>query len=258
MKAYKFAERVLKGKKVLVAVSGGKDSALAAYIAKNVGADVLLFHINLGIPQFSEASLKAVKDLSKVLDVPLEVLDLKEAFGWTIAELAEMGYKPCSVCGLLKRYYQNRRAKELGRILVTGHNLDDMAAFALYNVVTGQHSNLSSLYPDLPGLGPLARKVRPLFYDEEQEIEKEVKRLGLPYTATECPFRGEAPTVAIKKGIQLISTKIPRFKELLVKNLRKFGGKRTVPNKCAICGGPARGKICAVCRLKTELEKRGH
>ncbi len=256
MKAYKFAEHVLRGKKVLAAVSGGKDSAFAAYVAKKVGADVLLFHINLGIPGFSEASLEAVRELAEFLDVPLEILDLKKEFGWSIPEIAKKGYKPCAVCGLLKRYYQNRKALETKRVLVTGHNIDDMAAFAIYNVITGNFSYLSSLYPDIPAIGPLARKVRPLFYDEEKVIIEEVKRLGLPYTDAACPFKTTAPTLHIKDGLEIISEKIPRFKELLVKNLRRFGGERSVPNKCRICGGPAKGDICAVCRLKTELKKR--
>ena len=66
-----------KGDRVLVSVSGGKDSAVAAWVlakrAGELGIDVGLLHIDLGIPGYSEESRAAVEALRERLDAPLHV-----------------------------------------------------------------------------------------------------------------------------------------------------------------------------------------
>ncbi len=76
--------RILKPEeRVLVAVSGGKDSSAMAAVLKELGYEVELLYIDLGIEKYSEESERVVKELSSYLDLNLNVVRLKD-YGFTL------------------------------------------------------------------------------------------------------------------------------------------------------------------------------
>jgi len=50
-----------KKEKVLVALSGGKDSTLTAYLLKKFGYNIQGLHINLGMSSYSERCMNVVR-----------------------------------------------------------------------------------------------------------------------------------------------------------------------------------------------------
>ena len=70
--------KLSKRDKILVALSGGKDSTVTAYLLKKFGYNIEGFHINLGMGGYSERCLEAVKQLCKQLDIKLYLYDIKK------------------------------------------------------------------------------------------------------------------------------------------------------------------------------------
>ena len=61
----------LKNEKIIVALSGGKDSAVTAYILKKLGYNIEGLHINLNVGKYSQDCLEAIKKLCNILDIKL-------------------------------------------------------------------------------------------------------------------------------------------------------------------------------------------
>ena len=93
-----------KNKKVIVAISGGMDSSVAAALLKRADFEVTGVFLRLyDSPHFEEGE-KRVKKIAKVLKIPLLVLDLKKEFKKKIVDYFLKGYKkgitpnPCVLC----------------------------------------------------------------------------------------------------------------------------------------------------------------
>ncbi len=106
------SEKMLsKEDRVLVAVSGGKDSLTLWEVLHRLGYQTTGFHIVLGIGDYSPAAREKVEAYAEKQGFPLIVTDLNEEYDFTVPELAlNTPRVPCSACGLSKRYLMNRTA----------------------------------------------------------------------------------------------------------------------------------------------------
>ena len=129
--------------KILVAVSGGKDSLSLWDILVRLGYHADGLYIGLGIDGgvgYSDESRRITEKFAGERGLNLRVVEVEENYGATIPELAVISNrgrdKPCSVCGLSKRYIMNRAAYDGDyTVLATGHNLDDEAAVLMQNTL---------------------------------------------------------------------------------------------------------------------------
>src|SRR3990172_531554 len=162
---------------VLVAVSGGKDSLALWDVLWRLGYQTAGMYIHLGIAretEYSDLSEQYAREFAAERGLPLHIVNVKEDFGQTIPELAQVSHrgrsKPCAVCGLVKRHAMNRTARELGfDVLATAHNLDDEAAFLFGNVLGWNTRQLRRMSPSLPEKDGFARKVKPFWRFTERE-----------------------------------------------------------------------------------------
>ena len=65
-----------KNEPILVALSGGKDSTVTAYLLKKFGYNLEGFHIDLKIGAYSEKCLKSIQKLCSDLKIKLHVYDI--------------------------------------------------------------------------------------------------------------------------------------------------------------------------------------
>ena len=99
------------------------------------------------------------------------------------------GRVPCSACGLSKRHLFDAAAREGGYdVVVTGHNLDDEAAVLLGNTMRWDIDYLARQLPVLPASDGFPRKVKPLVRLTERETAAWCIVRGIDYQVEECPM----------------------------------------------------------------------
>ena len=157
-------EMLNPGDRVLVAVSGGKDSLAVWDILVELGYRADGLYLGLGIDGYSPESEAFARAFADERGLSLEVVDLPTDYGYDIRNGARTAKRvPCSACGLSKRHLFDEAARRGGYDAVaTGHNLDDEAAVLLGNVLRWQGEYLARQRPVLPAGDGFPRKVKPL------------------------------------------------------------------------------------------------
>lgn len=113
---------------VAVAISGGVDSMMTALLLKERGHQVMALHMVLRGEDPVEPG-KQIMELSSRLGIPLQVVDLRQAFTQQVIKPFLAAYKkgktpnPCVICNpKIKFTLLQERALELGaKTLATGH-----------------------------------------------------------------------------------------------------------------------------------------
>ena len=271
--------------RILVAVSGGKDSLALWDILLALGYDVDGLYIGLGIVghedtnplDYSGESHHFVQEFvakyaAQGRDLTLHVVDVADTYGAPIpiaAKMTERGRaKPCSLCGLTKRHIMNRMARDHGYdVLATGHNMDDEAAVLFGNTMQWSVEYLSRQGPVLPSSHPgLARKVKPLFRFYEREMAAYTIVRGIDYIYEECPFAAGATTTRYKELLNEMEIESPGMKMqfyLRFLQARKehglFEGVRddVSLNACPRCGQSTTLEDgCAFCKMWERINVR--
>ncbi|ASJ09839.1 hypothetical protein A3L12_00230 [Thermococcus sp. P6] len=253
--------------RVLAVVSGGKDSAVTAYVLKKLGYDIECLHINLGIGEYSEKSEEYARKQCEAFEVPLHVVRVKELLGKGIGEVRTR--RPvCSYCGLTKRYIFNKFAYDNGfDAVATGHNLDDEASFIFASLMNWNTDYLAKQGPVTPSQfnGKLVKKVKPLYELTEREIVAYALAEGIKYLMDECPHAVGATTLKYKNILNAMEEERPGTKVNFVKGylrnrdlFRARLDEREL-RECKVCGMPSNGEVCSFCRfwgLEKPLEFR--
>jgi uncharacterized protein (TIGR00269 family) len=266
------------GERILVAVSGGKDSLSLWDVLLRLGYHADGMYIGLGIDggvdysnqshemcvRFLENYKSQISNVNVTADdrlqathtqylVPtLHVVDVGKLYGETIPEVAARTMrgrdKPCSVCGLAKRHIMNRVARDGGYdVLATGHNLDDEVAVLFGNTLTWNSGYLVRQAPVLPADKPgLARKVKPFCRLYERETAAYALVRGIEYIYDECPFAEGSTSIAHKEILNQMEKDSPGVKLQFYLNFlraREQGlfaeqATRVELNACEKCGQP--------------------
>ncbi len=250
--------------RVLIAVSGGKDSSalLATLAGFSDDVEILPFHIDLGIPGYSEKCREAVEELCKGLGLKPLIFKL-ETEGFTMADVAKKYKKPCSPCGTIKRYWMNKVSIERKVDLVlTGHNLDDTIEVLFQAYLTGSVHTIAKTKPKLERIGDLIGRAKPLIRHTDLETLYFSSINELPFVVAECPYSRGSRSIRRKKLIEKIARDIPNFKHtFLSTHLKTFqpllAEKTRLPplRKCKRCGMPASAEVCSYCKLKERILK---
>src|SRR5918911_2347094 len=145
-----------RDERVLVAVSGGKDSLALWDVLIDEGYDTTGLYLDLGIFEYSVESRTKCETFAARRGVPLLVRRVADEVGAPVPVIKQVTRRPpCSGCGLSKRYLMNRVALEHGMdVVATGHNLDDEAATLFGSVMHWQTEALPRQSPALPSTHP--------------------------------------------------------------------------------------------------------
>ena len=266
-KTIKKFDMLERGDRVLVAVSGGKDSVALWQVLVDLGYDTDGLVIDLGIGYngkaahegygYSTDSTEYARRTAERLGRPLWVIDLRRFMGKTVPEL-QRGQRPvCSACGVVKRYFMNRVAFEGGYdCIATGHNLDDEVAALFGNVLTWDINFLSRKAPVSPQSGDrLMKKIKPFCYFTERETAIYTILSGIPYIHDECPNSFGATTITYKELINRLESQAPGTKRrffdgfLRRRVLFQVDETRMEMAYCGRCGMPSPLELCGFCRM---------
>jgi uncharacterized protein (TIGR00269 family) len=256
IKKYKLLK---KSDKVVVALSGGKDSTSVLYMLKKLGYDVEGLMIDLYLGQWSETHKENMLKFCKKVDVPLTIVDLKEELGQGICFIKAVLKKRknltgCSVCGTVKRWILNKWAKKLGADkIVTGHNLDDEAQNVLMNflkgnILLGVNSSPATGGKEVKGF---AQRVKPLFFVAENDIRSYAKKMKFDILYDKCPCSFETYRADTRDWLDNVSDVeklaiVENFQKL-VPRLRSGVERKLVV--CKKCGEPASSELCNACKI---------
>jgi uncharacterized protein (TIGR00269 family) len=263
-----------RDQRVLVAVSGGKDSLSLWDILWQLGYQADGLYIGLGIDEglgYSDESRRLAEQFAMQRGLYLRVVDVAETYGETIPQMAERTTRgkgrPCAVCGLTKRHVMNRIARDEGYdVLVTGHNLDDEAAVLFANTLNWAPGYLLRQGPVLEARQGMARKAKPLcrFYEREMTAYALVR--DIEYIYDECPHAVGSKTIYYKEMLNKLEADRPGAKlsfylsflqakesglfAALPESDGETGASGEALHTCPTCGQPttAPGE-CAFCRL---------
>ncbi|ACV68651.1 ATP-binding protein [Desulfohalobium retbaense] len=248
--------------RILVAVSGGKDSLALLWQLRDLGYNVHGLHVDLGIPDSSDRAKTAIAAFCDQQAIPLHIVSTEEA-GVAIPDLAERIDQPvCSFCGKIKRHFFNTYAVEHGfNVLATGHNLDDEVSRLFANTLGWKTDYLATQGPLLPADNGFARKVKPLYRHSEFETAAFCFLKGIEHVKAPCPYSQGASFTLYKKLLNDLETEQPGrklffYQEFLRRAKNSFqdhAPKHPPIAPCIRCGAPTSAEICSVCRLRNKL-----
>lgn len=245
--------------KILVALSGGKDSLSLMLELASLGYNVTGLFIDLAIPGSSSQARNMVEAFCNKHGLQLLITDLARE-GLAIPEVRRAVRRPvCSVCGKIKRYYFDKMAREGGfDVLATGHNLDDEVARLMSNTLRWDKSYLAAQSPLMPAANGFVRKVKPLWRLTEFETANYAFLKGIAHHLAPCPYSSGASFSVLKTWVQKLEQEMPGrkmdfYKGFLERGKTFFANDSTATEfaRCPECDSPTPAPgICGVCRIR--------
>lgn len=187
VKACKEYELINEGDKVMVCISGGKDSFLLAKcveeLQKHGGVKFDAFYVCMN-PGYNDANKEMILNDAKKLNINLEMFDSD------IFDVANMlnEKSPCYMCARMRRGYLYNKAKELGcNKIALGHHFDDVIETTLLSMFYG--SEVKTMLPKLHSENYEGLElIRPLYLVKENNILGWVKYNNLKFINCACKF----------------------------------------------------------------------
>ena len=248
------------GQRVLVAVSGGKDSLALWDLLVGLGYRADGLYIGLGIGDYSDESGTYARAFAQERSLHLVEIDLRRDHGYDIPTAAAATRRvPCSACGLSKRHLFDAAAREGGYdVVATGHNLDDEAAVLFGNVLHWDTDYLARQMPVLEGAHGFPRKVKPLVRLAEREMAAYCILSGIDYQVEECPLARGNRHLGYKEALNSVEDRSPGAKHqfyfgyldrasALFRESRAQGQESLA--RCSECDAPTPEGVCAFCRM---------
>jgi len=209
-KAINQYEMIEDGDKVLIAVSGGKDSlvlleALAAFKKfKTINFEIEALHID-------------VEDVGYLVDDGFlkeysEQLGVKMHFRTIKAGLEERGKKaPCFVCSWHRRKTLFEFAKSNGfQKLALGHHMDDAVETLMINMA--YHGHISSLPGKLKMFDGAMYLIRPLILLTDKDTREFAAIRNFTKLKQTCPFEDVTKRTTARKLIEQLESIHPKAK----------------------------------------------
>jgi tRNA 2-thiocytidine biosynthesis protein TtcA len=202
---------IQEGDRILVGVSGGKDSLTLLHLlherSKRVPIYYELFpvYIDLGFGSGRAEILKSFFEM-KGLHYHIEFTDIGIK-----ANSPENRENPCFLCSWerRKRLFHFAHRLKCNKIAL-GHHQDDIVETLLLNIFYS--AEISTMVPVQSLFKGRITLIRPLALMEEKKIERFAREMGLPFGPSGCPSSGKTKRKIIKDLIDALSKKDRRVK----------------------------------------------
>lgn len=266
--------------KIVVAISGGKDSITLLYNLIKIQEKIyqsnplIALTIDEGIENYRDNSITHASDFCKIYGIPHKIITFKEKIGNTLDEIVSLKKNSgdyqyaCNYCATLRRRLLNDTAKELNAdVLAMGHNLTDVAETFLMNILSKRFQLISNQYLFKQENNKIdkffIKKISPLMRIPEEEIFLYANLKNLEHYPSHCPYRKKDPI--LRKRVLEFIQECKKFSPEIEFNL--FNGflemsellyNQQVQKKynfCEVCGYPCGNtKICLYCSYKKEFK----
>ena len=214
VKAVKDYKLINENDRVMVCISGGKDSFLLAKcvqeLQKHGGIRFEACYVCMN-PGYNEANKIKIFENAKILNINLEMFDSD------IFEVANSlnEKSPCYMCARMRRGHLYNKAKELGcNKIALGHHFDDVIETTLLSMFYG--SEVKTMLPKLHSENfENIELIRPLYLVKENSILAWAKYNNLEFINCACKFT---------ERVSLSDEPVSKRKEMkeLIKYLREL------------------------------------
>src|SRR5512145_296521 len=188
---------IVEGDRIMVAVSGGKDSYALLHVLmrlrERAPIDFELVAVNLdqGQPGFPA---HVIEEHFKKVGVPYRMLS-RDTYS-VVKRLVPPGKTTCPVCSRLRRGVLYNAAVEMGCTKIAlGHHRDDLIETLLLSALYA--GALKSMPPRLRSLDGRNVVIRPLCYAAEEEIAAFAEAMKFPIVP--CDLCGSQPNLRRKR-----------------------------------------------------------
>jgi tRNA 2-thiocytidine biosynthesis protein TtcA len=180
-------ELIAPGDRILVGVSGGKDSWALLHLLRllqrkaPVRFDLVALNVDQGFPGYRA---DIVEEYLAREGYPYEMRNAR--INLTVKEKIQPGDTFCSLCARLRRGALYKYADELGcNKIALGHHADDFIETLLLNMFF--NGQIKAMHPRLRAGNGRHTVIRPLVYVWEAEILDYVPARGFPVVCCACP-----------------------------------------------------------------------
>ena len=196
------------GDKILVAVSGGKDSLVLLEVLSTLRKypfldfNIEAIHIDVEEVPY-KVSRKLLEQLCNELDVKIHFVSIK-------ADLEQTGNKsPCFVCSWHRRKALFTYAEKHGfSNLALGHHRDDAVETLLINMA--YHGNISSLPAKLSMFDGAISIIRPLILVGNKDTQEYANIRKFPKQTKTCPYEDQTKRTTARNLIKQLEAIHPK------------------------------------------------
>ncbi|MBD9114340.1 tRNA 2-thiocytidine biosynthesis protein TtcA [bacterium] len=214
IEAVKTYELIKDNDKIMVCISGGKDSFLLAKCIQELKRHGKInFEARYVVmdPGYNEYNRKYIEDNARILNIPIEIF---ESDIFDVVSTID-SKSPCYLCAKMRRGYLYNKAKEIGcNKIALGHHFDDVIETTLLSMFYG--AEIKTMMPKLhsdnyEGL----ELIRPLYLVKEGAIISWRNYNELTFINCACRFT---------EGCSLINDGTSKRKEMkeLIKKMRQI------------------------------------
>ncbi len=178
--------------KILVALSGGKDSWTLLHILQSlqkrapVAFSLIAVTVHPGFPGFHTGLIEDY--LSKQQDIEYRIVPAQ--IHRLILDKLGPDDTPCALCSRIKRGVLYSQARELGCTKIAlGHHRDDFIETLLLNMF--YNGKIKAMAPLLRADDGQNVVIRPLVYVPEDDIVRHAADFGYPIVCCACPACGD-------------------------------------------------------------------
>ena len=221
MRAVVEFDMIQDGDKILIGLSGGKDSLLLTYalatLKQRTQKKFSLTAITIN-PNFDEnfsSNAENLKNFCAALEIPYQIhaVDIFSA-------IQSSNKSPCFTCAYFRRAAINRIAKEIGANKVAyAHHLDDAVETFLMSLLSS--GQLTVFTPKTFLSRTNITVIRPLVYLREFQISSFVNKNNFGVVKSPCPFDGKTNRQNIKNLIKELGKSFPDLFEHLAAAMRE-------------------------------------
>ena len=187
------------GDRILIGLSGGKDSMFLAYALSTLRSysdipfDIEAVTVDIGFPD--PLDIDRIRQACAAMGITHHLVPTKIA---QVIEERRSKANPCAVCSYFRRAAMNRFGSEHGFSKVAlAHHEDDAIETFLMNIL------YAGKLCALPWKTSLTRTgitvIRPMMYLSEKDVIKAVKRAGIEAVPSCCPYSGGTMRARVKK-----------------------------------------------------------